>query len=304
MLRGMLRGVLREWPTWGIWGLCYGSFIAAGIWLAPVSVVAAILVCTVSVVLHASLTHEALHGHPFENRHLNAALVFPAVSLTVPYMRFRDTHLAHHEDSILTDPYDDPETNYLDPAVWERMRAPMRRLMRVNNTLAGRLLIGPVIGQIGFMRADLALIATGQRRVLLGWLWHVPAAALPLWWTLQVSALPLWAYLVAVYLGMSVLKIRTFLEHRAHELSRGRTVIIEDRGILALLFLNNNFHAVHHSHPQISWFGLPGFYAAKRARFLQMNEGYVYQSYAEIFRAYFWRAKDPVPHPLWSPNDN
>jgi fatty acid desaturase len=140
--------------------------------------------------------------------------------------------------------------------------------------------------------------------VLLGWLWHLPAAALPLWWTLQVSALPLWAYLVAVYLGMSVLKIRTYLEHRAHELSRGRTVIIEDRGILALLFLNNNFHAVHHSHPQISWFDLPGFYAAKRARFVQMNEGYVYRSYAEIFRAYFWRAKDPVPHPLWSPKDN
>ena len=27
-------------------------------------------------------------------------------------------HLAHHRDAMLTDPYDDPESNYLDPAVW------------------------------------------------------------------------------------------------------------------------------------------------------------------------------------------
>ena len=39
---------------------------------------------------------------------LNEALVFPALSLAIPYQRFRDSHLAHHNDEILTDPYDDP----------------------------------------------------------------------------------------------------------------------------------------------------------------------------------------------------
>ena len=53
-------------------------------------------------------------GIRFKNIHLNAALVFPALSFTIPYMRFRDTHLAHHVDSRLTDPYDDPESCYLD----------------------------------------------------------------------------------------------------------------------------------------------------------------------------------------------
>ena len=61
--------------------------------------------------------------------------------------------------------------------------------------------------------------------------------------------MPVWAYLLAAYLGWSLLKIRTYLEHRAHEAARARTVVIESRGPLALLFLNNNFHVVHHMHP-------------------------------------------------------
>jgi fatty acid desaturase len=75
-------------------------------------------------------------------------------------------------------------------------------------------------------------------------------------------------------------------------------VIVEDRGLLALLFLNNNFHAVHHMHPTVAWYKLPGLYAAQIAHYQRRNEGYVYRSYAQIFRSYFLRVKDPVPHPL------
>lgn len=292
-----------EWPTLGLVALCYGLFAVSTTSLALWSLPLAMLGLCLSVVLHASLTHEMMHGHPTANRHINAALVFPALSLVVPYMRFRDTHLAHHEDSLLTDPYDDPESNYLDPVVWARMNAPMQALLRFNNTLAGRLLIGPLLGQIAFMRSDWTLIRAGDRRVLISWLWHIPAVALPIWWLAAHGTMPLWATAVAVYAGLAVLKIRTFLEHRAHEKSRGRTVIIEDRGVLALLFLNNNFHAVHHMHPQISWFDLPALYASGKDRFLQINEGYRYAGYGAIFRAYFWQAKDPVPHPLRPGND-
>jgi fatty acid desaturase len=100
-------------------------------------------------------------------------------------------------------------------------------------------------------------------------------------------------------MGLSILKIRTFLEHQAHERARGRTVIIEDRGILAFLFLNNNLHVVHHMHPRMPWYRLPGLYQENRARYLGRNGGYRYGSYGEIFRRYFLKAKDPVPHPLW-----
>lgn len=289
-----------EGPTWGALIACYTLFALASTWLAALWLPLGVVVAALAIALHSSLSHEVLHGHPFKSRHLNAALVFPALSFAIPYMRFRDTHLAHHVDSILTDPYDDPESNFLDPQVWAGLSAPAKALLRFNNTLAGRLLVGPLIGQISFMKADFALIRSGDRRVLLAWLWHLPAAALPLWWIVQMGAMPLWAYFIAVYLGLAVLKIRTFLEHRAHEKSRGRTVVIEDRSILALLFLNNNFHAVHHMHPGVPWYDLPALYAAGKQRFLQVNEGYVYRSYAQIFRRYFFRAKDSVPHPLWS----
>ena len=75
--------------------------------------------------------------------------------------------------------------------------------------------------------------------------------------------------------------------------------MIEDRGFLAFLFLNNNFHVVHHSHPRVPWYRLPQLYAKNRERFLTRNGGYVYRSYADIFRRHLLRRKDPVPHPFW-----
>ena len=58
-----------------------------------------------------------------------------------PIGRFRDTHLAHHHGACLTDPYDDPEANYLDPAKWEKMPRIGRWMFLANRTLAGRLLL-------------------------------------------------------------------------------------------------------------------------------------------------------------------
>lgn len=292
-----LRGL--EWPTLALLAACYGLWALSTTALAEVFLPLAMLVCIATTALHSSLTHEALHGHPFRARWLNAALVFPALSLVVPYLRFKDTHLAHHRESILTDPYDDPESNYLDPKVWARLPRLLRRLLRANNTLAGRLALGPLLGTLAFFASDLRLMRDGNRRVLLGWALHLPAVAVVIWWMAAVGQMPWGAWAVCVYAALSLLKIRTFLEHRAHEDAAGRTVVIEDRGPLALLFLNNNFHVVHHMHAALPWYRLPGMYHGDPERYLSRNGGYRYGSYAEIFRRYFWRAKDPVPHPLW-----
>ena len=99
---------------------------------------------------------------------------------------------------------------------------------------------------------------------------------------------------------MSLLKIRTFLEHQAHERAAARSVIIEDRGPLAFLFLNNNYHAVHHAHPQVVWHKLPQLFRDRRAQFLQRNGGYRYASYADVFAKHLFRTKEPVAHPLWT----
>jgi fatty acid desaturase len=287
-----------EWPTILLLVATYAVCVTGTlVWSA--SGILSVLLVAVAVAQFSSLQHEVLHGHPFANQVLNEALVFPGLTLTIPYIRFRDCHLAHHYDPALTDPYDDPESNYLDPAVWERLSRPMQKLLRLNNTLLGRMMLGPALGNAAFIPKDMAAIRAGDRGIAGAWVLHLAGVALVLMWLWGVTDMPLWAYVVAAYLGQSVLKIRTFLEHRGHEAFRARTVIIEDRGPLALLFLNNNFHVVHHMHPAVPWYRLPALYAARKAHYLRRNEGYVYRSYAEIFARYLTRAKDPVPHPVW-----
>ncbi len=287
-----------EWVTAGLIVACYILWLMALFWLTPLSLVLSVIVTGMLVAFHASLTHEVLHGHPFASRRLNEMTMFLPLNLMIPYNRFRDLHLAHHRDSNLTDPYDDPETNFVDPVVWADMSGWLRALLRFNNTLLGRITVGAAIGQIVFLRDEWRDARAGDRAIWLAWALHAAGAAIVLW-AVIASPMPVWAYLISAYIGLSILKIRTFLEHRAHEKTRARTVIIEDRGPLAFMFLNNNLHVVHHMNPRAAWYQLPGIYRAARDRYQRVNEAYVYRSYGEIFRRYFFRAKDPVPHPLW-----
>ncbi|QPM90098.1 fatty acid desaturase [Pseudooceanicola algae] len=290
-----------EWPTLALIGFCYALWAVSTTWLAAQALPLAICGVAVTGALHSSLSHEALHGHPFALRWLNAALVFPALSLVVPYLRFEATHLAHHRDEVITDPYDDPESNFTDPRVWNGLAPWQQAVLRFNNRLAGRILIGPTLGMLGFAGREICRARAGDPAVLRGWLGHLPALGVVIVWQASLSQMPLWAFLTGSYAGLSILKIRTFLEHQAHDRASGRTVIIEDRGPLAWLFLNNNLHVVHHMHPRRPWYQLPALYRARKAHYLRRNGGYFYRSYAEVFRRYFRRAKDPVPHPIWCP---
>lgn len=287
-----------EWPTLALIAASYALLMICLFWVPMASLGLAVAILIPVIALQSSLQHEVLHGHPFARRWLGEVLVFPAFNLFVPYLRFRDTHLAHHQDANLTDPYDDPETNYLDPVVWSRLTGWRQALLNANNTLSGRMILGPIIGQIAFMAADWRAIRAGDRAVLWGWLWHIPVTA-ALVGLVIASPMPFWAYLLACYGGLAVLKIRTFLEHQAHARASGRTAVIEDRGLLAFLFLNNNLHVVHHMHPRLPWYRLPALYRANRDRYLTRNGGYAYASYAEVARRHLWRAKEPVPHPLY-----
>ncbi len=284
-----------EWITLLLIVGCYAAWGMVLFW-APLAL--AVPATGILIALHGSLTHEALHGHPFRWRWANEILMALPLNLSIPYNRFRDLHLAHHRDANLTDPYDDPESNYLDPAVWRRLAGWQRLAYRLNNTLLGRMLMGPLIGQICFLRDELRGALRGDGAIWLAWALHLAGAAVVLL-IVAASPMPVWGYLVSAYLGLGVLRIRTFLEHRAHEQVRSRTVIVEDRGILAFLFLNNNLHVVHHMNPKAPWYRLPALYRAGRARYLAINGGYVYRSYGEVFSRYFWRGKDPVAHPLW-----
>jgi len=291
-------GVLRvEWPTMALIGLCYGLWaVAAGpLWtLVPL---AAFALLVLAVALQSSLMHEASHGHPTRNALANEILVGLPVGLVYPFRRFKALHLRHHADERLTDPFDDPESYYR--ALWRYEELPgwLKGLLGFNNTMVGRFLIGPAIANIGFVLTEARLMAEGDRAVRRAWLHHAAGLALVLPLVLFVFAVPVWAYLAAAYLGQSLISIRTFAEHQWSERPDGRTIIVE-RSPLALLFLNNNLHLVHHKMPTVAWYRLPALFRARRAEWVKLNDNYVYPSYLALFRDFAFRRKEPVVHPV------
>ncbi len=294
------RPLHKEWPTLVLLVSVYALWLALTFYSATLGLALTIPVLAVLIAQHSSIQHETLHIIEPRWPIIGLAIVFPAIGLYIPYIRFRDAHLEHHKNENLTDPYDDPESFYLCAEIWHKLPTLVRLALHANNTLLGRMVLGPLVGQIAFMASDFRAIVRGDRKVLRAWLVHIPAVAVVLWWLIAVSTMPLWAYLLSAYVGLSLLKIRTFLEHRAHETENGRSVIVEDRGPLAFLFLNNNFHAAHHAHPSVPWYDLPKLYRTQRQKFLTHNLDYRYRSYKGVFRAYFLRIKEPVEHPLWT----
>ena len=286
------RGPRIEWPTICVIVLCYATWGNA-LWFLPIW--AGIIIVGIAIALHTSLQHEVIHGHPFKRAWLNDCIIWPPLVLFVPYVRYKATHLAHHHDEVITDPFDDPESNYLDAAVWVKLPVFIQKVLRANNTIAGRLTLGPLIGTISFIFDDWRKC---DADIMRGWLIHLPATVAVLM-VVYASPMPIWGYLIAAYLGMSILKLRTFLEHQAHVRASGRSVIVEKGGVFGFLFLNNNLHVVHHMHPRVAWYDLPALYWSRKDHYLRRNGGYYFASYRQVFAKYLWTAKDPVAHPHW-----
>jgi fatty acid desaturase len=286
-----------EWPTLGLLGACYLLWLGVTALHDQIGYLLAVPILILTLTQFSSLQHEVLHGHPFRSGRLNELTVFLPLGLWLPYRRFRDLHLRHHRVPTLTDPQDDPESFYLPVTRWQLVGRLMRRVLAVNNTLLGRLLIGPMLALIAFFVGEVRALARTERGVWNAWAMHliglVPVLAW-LWWT-GFAALP---YLLAVYLSFSLLMIRTFLEHQAAETPEARTVIIERGGPFALLFLNNNLHAVHHERPSVAWYRIPEIYQRERERYLARIGDYRYRSYWDVFQRYLVTPKEPVLWPL------
>lgn len=293
--KGRARAV--EWPTVFLAVFCYGVWTVAGIAVWPSWPLVALGLLSLMVALHSSLVHEVLHGHPTRNCHINEAFVFLPLGLVWPYRRFKTLHLRHHHDERLTDPLDDPESYY--QALWrhEELPAAMRFLLRVNNTMAGRFVLGPWLAAIGFIISDGKAMLAGDKAIRKAWLLHGAGAILVMAVVHYGFGMSLWLYfLVPVWLGHSLIAIRTFAEHQWSERPEGRTVIVE-RSPLALLFLNNNLHFVHHKLPAVPWYKLPALFRERRDDWVRANNGYVYPNYFALVKAYAFRSKEPVVHP-------
>ena len=286
-----------EWLTIGLIALVYltlgmlVSFHAVIPWwvILPVGAYTACL--------QSSLQHEVLHGHPTRNRFINEALVFIVPHLWLPYGRYRDTHLAHHNDLHLTCPVQDPESYYLLPDDWNGMPGAKRALYQFNNTLFGRMLIGPAVGVVRFWSVEFFAMWRGNHKIIKCWVLYFISSFLVLSFVAW-AGMPIWQYILLIaYPAISLALVRSFCEHQAAENLGARTIVVEASPFWSLLFLNNNLHIAHHDRPSLPWYKLPAFYRGKREAFLAKNDNYLMQGYREIFRRYFFSAKEPVVHP-------
>ncbi|MBL8581108.1 MAG: fatty acid desaturase [Rhizobiaceae bacterium] len=287
-----------EWPTLAMIAACYAAWLILGFVAWPLYPLPVMLCLAVVLALQSSLMHEASHGHPTRSAAINELLVGLPIGLIYPFRRFKATHLKHHADERLTDPFDDPESYYR--ALWKHERLPawLRIVLKINSTMLGRFVIGPLVGTPGFLLEEWRLVRAGDRAVRRAWLHHAAGLAIVLPLVQFGFGMPLWLYLlVPVWLGQSLIAIRTFAEHQWSERPDGRTIIVE-RSPLSVLFLNNNLHFVHHKMPNVAWYRLPGLFRERRDEWLRRNGNYSYPSYFALFRDFALSPKEPVVHPV------
>lgn len=286
--------------NWALIALIYAAWMLATWFHQAIPLWVLVPFGAIVIAWHGSFQHEAVHHHFARRRWLNDLAAYPPLALWLPFPIYRETHQVHHSFSLLTDPYRDPESFYVDQASWARLPAGVRRLLIWHNTLIGRLLLGPflVIGQ--FFYSEAKALLQGDHRHLRAWFQHIPASAAVLVWVLIVADMPILTYLGCFVLpGLSLTLVRSFAEHKAAHTPFERTAIVEAGPFFSLLFLNNNLHFAHHRRPDLPWQALPAYFRRHRARLLEDNGGLHYpDGYLEIAHRFLTRPVDRPEHPF------
>ena len=247
---------------------------------------------------HGSFQHETIHGHPTRSRTLNALFGSMPLGGWLPYGIYREQHEAHHRTPHLTDPLDDPESFYITKEAWANLGAFGRAFLHVHATLAGRLILGPVLVVARFVWAELRLLAVGDVRHARAWGAHGVGLALIVAWLVGVCHMSLGRYVMLfVYPGLALTLLRSFLEHRPAAIAEHRIGIVEAGPVLSLLYLNNNLHVVHHDAPWVPWYELPALYRAQRAAVLERNGRFMFSGYLAVLVRFAFRRKDSPVHP-------
>jgi len=246
-----------------------------------------------------SLQHEAIHGWRSLPAWLRTAIVWPPLGLWFPFELYRRSHSQHHRNVHLTFPGEDTETFYHVEENWDGYGRVWRLVLIANQTLLGRVVLGPLIRPPRLWINEVRRVWGGGRSNLVIWARHFAGVAVILWFA-DLCGLAPWRYLLAfAWPGVMFGMLRSFIEHRWGERPSQRTAVVESNWIFGLLFLWNNLHAVHHTFPTLSWFRIPRVWREHRERIVAHNGGYVFEGYWEIARRWFVR---PVFIPVHPPS--
>jgi fatty acid desaturase len=183
-------------------------------------------------------------------------------------------------------------------ADWARMGPFQRRVLMFNQTMAGRLLIGPMLRLWTLARKESRRVGQGDYSHLPHWAVHVVALGVLFGFISGICGFPWWQYcLLVAYPGLSLGLLRAFTEHRAAEDSQERTASVESNVLFGLMYLYNNLHVAHHLKPAMPWYEIPRFYRANRQQLLANNGNFVYPGYALLAGRYFLTPVFSPVHP-------
>ena len=285
-----------EWPTWLLLVIVYSTWISLTFYWDSIPGWLLWLIGGYTIALHSSLQHEALHGHPTTSKRINIALVWPPLTLWLPVELYVKNHLRHHQ-ADLTDPEHDPESFFVTRDKWQKLARWQQRILVFNNTFLGRMLLGPWLTVGGQYRQEFARLLSGDTQHLGILLRHIVSVAVILYWVIALCQMPLWIYLLAfAWPGTSMMLIRSFIEHRYDPDEKHRSVLVDGCPVTRLLFLNNNYHWVHHDHPGLAWYRIPAVVRRERDEVLRNNGDYWYTGYLTIA----WRfLLKPWAHPVY-----
>ncbi|RWR03055.1 fatty acid desaturase [[Pantoea] beijingensis] len=287
-----------ELPTWLLLPIIYGGwFVTLAYWKA-LGLLPATLLLLWFTTWYMSLQHELIHGHPTRSPRFNQLLGLMPLAIWYPFGLYRDAHLQHHREQYLTHPDEDPETYYFSDERWQRFPRWQQRIITIRNTLPGRVILGPTFDIVQTLGTMVVAFRQRDRRAIIMWLIHGALLLLVLQWIHHCDFSVCYFLLAVSYPALSLTKIRSFLEHRAADDPQARSVITEASWPWRLLFLNLNYHAVHHNLPGVPWFALRKVYLRYREEYLQLNQRFVAHGYREWLRRFLFTPVDVKIHPM------
>ena len=288
-----------EWPTWLLIPVIYGSWVATLYWSQRLGLLATTLLLILSTTWYMSLQHELVHGHPTRNLRLNKLLGYAPLAVWFPYTLYMESHLRHHNDAVLTLPGVDPETHYVSDETWQRSGWLMRALFVHRKRFWGRFVFGPAMAIVAMAREAIDQVRGGNYHYVLMWAMHLTLLSAMLATIAVVAGIPAWYYLLAVaYPALSLAMVRSYYEHRAAADCKHRIAINEASWPMRVLYLNNNYHLVHHDLPSLPWYLLARGYWADREAYLARCGGFRIGGYGELAWRFGMTPIDAPVHPM------
>ena len=287
-----------DWRTLVIAVLVYGGWLATVFLHKQMPWWATFALLTWFGAWHLSLQHELVHGHPFRNSKLNAALASLSLTMWVPFLSFKRDHISHH-NSTLTHPELDTESYYSMPERWQHSGRFLRSIYWANRTIAFRLTVWSVFSTVQYFFADAWRAIRNVDNARSAWVLHIPGLIAVTYIVNNLAGMSVIEYLIGgVFASHSLNMMRSFAEHKTLGDESTRTAMIDAGRVMSLLMLNNNLHIAHHDEPSAPWYKVPK--VAERLNAFERAQKFdaLYKGgYGELLRRFTFK---PYDQPVYS----